>query len=222
MQVKPNAMIPLITCTDHLQEGMAHLAALDPVWQAIIARTGVPPLRRRPGGFAGLTQIIVGQQLSVASAQAVWKRVEATFQPLTPQRVLAASDDDMRLSGLSRPKQRTLLAVADALAQGRLDLDALLHLTPEQVHRQMQAISGIGPWTADIYLMFCIGHRDGFAAGDLAIQEAARQAFRLPGRPPAAELAVLAEAWRPWRGVAARLLWAYYAVLKAREGVVSP
>ncbi len=215
-------MIPLITCTDDLEAGMAHLAALDPAWQAVIGRTGLPPLRRQPGGFAGLAKIIVGQQLSVASAQAVWRRVEAVFQPLTPQRVLAATDDDMRLSGLSRPKQRTLLAVATALVEGRLDLEALIHRTPEQVHEQMQAISGIGPWTADIYLLFCIGHRDGFAAGDLAIQEAARQAFGLPARPRAAELELLAEAWRPWRGVAARLLWAYYAVLKAREGVVSP
>ena len=215
-------MIPLITCTDDLEEGMAYLAGLDPVWRDIVARTGMPPLRRRPGGLAGLAQIIVGQQLSVASAQAVWKRVEAVFQPLTPQRILAATDDDMRLSGLSRPKQRTLLAVAGALAQGRLDLDALVDLTPEQVHRHMQAISGIGPWTADIYLMFCIGHRDGFAAGDLAIQEAARQAFGLQARPSAVALAAMAEAWRPWRGVAARLLWAYYARLKMREGVVSP
>lgn len=225
MEACPDPMpmqMPLITCLADLEEGMAHLSALDPAWREIVARTGVPPLRRNPGGFAGLTRIIIGQQLSVASAQAVWSRVEAVFRPLTPERVLAASDDDMRLSGLSRPKQRTLLALAAALAEGRIDLDGLVGQSPEQVHLQMQAISGIGPWTADIYLLFCIGHRDGFASGDLAIQEAARQGFALAARPRAAELAMMAEAWRPWRGVAARLLWAYYAVLKTREGVVSP
>lgn len=212
----------LITCTADLEEGMAHLAALAPEWRALIARTGLPPLRRRPGGFAGLAHIIVGQQLSVASAQAVWQRVEAVFQPLTPERVLAASDDDMRLSGLSRPKQRTMLAVAQALRDGSLAFDALAQETPEGVHASLRAISGIGPWTADIYCLFCLGHRDGFAAGDLAIQEAARRAFGLAARPQAAELASMAQAWRPWRGVAARLLWADYAVLKTREGVVSP
>jgi DNA-3-methyladenine glycosylase II len=209
----------LITCDADLEEGMAALRALHPHWAAIIARVGLPPLRRRAGGFEGLAAIIVSQQLSVASARAVWARVTAVFDPLTPERILAASDDEMRLSGLSRPKQRTLRAVAAALASGALDLETLTEAAPDAVQERMTAISGIGPWTADIYLLFCLGHRDAFAAGDLAIQEAARQAFGLAARPKPAELLALAEAWRPWRGVAARLLWAYYAAIKAREGV---
>lgn len=208
-----------ITGDADLEQGMTMLSALDPRWTAIIARTGLPPLRRREGGFPGLAAIIVSQQLSVASARAVWARVETVLAPLTPERILAASDEEMRLSGLSRPKQRTLRATAAALAEGRLALEALDDATPEQVHALMTAISGIGPWTADIYLLFCLHHRDGFAPGDLAIQEAARVAFDLPARPRAAELEALAEAWRPWRGVAARLLWAYYATLKSREGI---
>lgn len=208
-----------ITCDADLEEGMAALRACHPDWAAIIERTGIPPLRRREGGFAGLAAIIVSQQLSVASARAVWARCEAVLSPLTPERVLAATDEEMRLSGLSRPKQRTMRAVATAIAEGRLVLAALETATPAQVHALMTAVSGIGPWTADIYLLFCLGHRDGFAAGDLAIQEAARVAFGLPARPSAAELEALAETWRPWRGVAARLLWAYYAALKSREGV---
>lgn len=212
-------MTARITSNADLEEGMAALAALHPDWQAIISRTGLPPLRLRTGGLTGLAGIIVSQQLSVASARAVWNRFESVFVPLTPERLLAASDDDMRLSGLSRPKQRTLLALAAALAEKRLVFEALEGLSPEEVHAAMTAISGIGPWTADVYLLFCLGHRDGFAAGDLAIQEAARHAFGLPARPKPAELAVMAEAWRPWRGVAARLLWAYYAVLKRREGI---
>jgi len=211
-----------ITCDADLEQGMAALRAVHPHWGAIIDRTGLPPLRRREGGFAALTGIIVSQQLSVASARAVWLRVETALAPLTPGRVLAATDEEMRLSGLSRPKQRTLRALAAAIAGGGLDLGALEGATPEQVHEAMTAVSGIGPWTADVYLMICLGHRDGFCAGDLAIQEAARVGFALPARPGAAELAAMAEAWRPWRGVAARLLWAYYAVLKTREGIVTP
>jgi len=208
-----------ISCTADLEEGMAALAALDPAWDQIIARTGIPPLRRRKSGFPSLASIIVSQQLSVASARAVWMRVESVLSPLTPERILAASDEEMRLSGLSRPKQKTLRAVAAAIAENRLDLSALETATPEFVHAHMTAVSGIGPWTADVYLLFCLGHRDGFAAGDLAVQEAAKVAFGLPLRPKPAELTQLAEAWRPWRGVAARLLWAYYAVLKSREGI---
>lgn len=214
-----DVMTHRITCDADLEEGMAALRALHPDWGAIIERTGIPPLRRREGGFAGVAAIIVSQQLSVASARAVMARVESVFGRLTPDRILAATDDEMRLSGLSRPKQRTMRAVAAAIASRQLDLEALETATPEQVHALMTAVSGIGPWTADIYLLFCLGHRDGFAPGDLAIQEAARVAFGLPARPKAAELEALAEGWRPWRGVAARLLWAYYAALKAREGV---
>ena len=208
-----------ISSTADLEEGMAALAALDPAWAQIIARTGIPPLRRRESGFSSLASIIVSQQLSVASARAVWARVESVLAPLTPERVLAASDEEMRLSGLSRPKQKTLRAVAAAIAEDRLDLTALETATPDFVHAHMTAVSGIGPWTADLYLLFCLGHRDGFAAGDLAVQEAAKVAFALPLRPKPAELTELAEAWRPWRGVAARLLWAYYALLKSREGI---
>jgi DNA-3-methyladenine glycosylase II len=209
----------IIACDADLEEGMAALCLMQPEWRTIIARTGLPPLRRRAAGFEALVGIVVGQQLSVASARAVLARVESVLAPLTPERILAATDDEMRLSGLSRPKQRTLRAVAAAIDTGQLDLATLEGASPEFVHAHMTAVSGIGPWTADIYLLFCLGHRDGFAAGDLAIQDAARVAFGLPGRPKAAELTTMAEAWRPWRGVAARLLWAYYATLKAREGL---
>lgn len=212
-------MTQLITTTADLEEGMAALSLSDPRWHPIIARTGIPPLRRREGGFPGLAAIIVSQQLSVASARAVWARVETVLAPLTPERILVADDEAMRLSGLSRPKQKAMRAVAAAIVEGRLRFDHLAEATAEQVHHHLTAVPGIGPWTADIYLLFCLGHRDGFAPGDLAIQEAARVAFGLPARPGAAALEALAEGWRPWRGVAARLLWAYYAVLKAREGV---
>ena len=202
-----------------LSEGLAALAGLDMRWPAVMERAGRPPLRRREGGFAGLAAIIVSQQLSVASANAVWTRFTATITPLTPARVLAATDEDWRAAGMSRPKQRTLRALASALTEGALDLDPLHAATPQAVHAALTAVSGIGPWTADIYLMACIGHADAFAAGDLALQEAARHAFGLAARPSAQELAALAEAWRPWRGIAARVLWSYYRAIKQREGV---
>jgi len=204
-----------------LTEGLKALPRLDKRWRALIKGCERPPLRRREGGFAGLAAIIVSQQLSVASANAIWAKFTARVTPLTPEAMLAASDDDLRLAGLSRPKQRTLRALAAALAEGSLALDPLHGATPEEVHAALTAVSGIGPWTADIYLMACIGHSDAFAAGDLALQEAARHAFGLKARPTETELVALAEAWRPWRGVAARVLWSYYRAVKRREGVTA-
>ncbi len=211
--------ISTIETITHLEQGMAALAAAHPDWDTICAVSGCPPLRRREGGFAGLAGIIVSQQVSVASARAIWARVEAHVTPLTPEGFLAASDETLRLAGLSRPKQRTLRAISAAIIDGTLDLEALRQCTPEEVQTRMTAVSGIGPWTADIYLLFCLGHADAFAPGDLALQEAVRIGFGLAARPSAKDLAALAENWRPWRGVAARLLWAYYAVAKTREGI---
>ncbi|MFI5014575.1 MAG: DNA-3-methyladenine glycosylase family protein [Hyphomicrobiales bacterium] len=202
-----------------LSEGLKALPRLDRRWRAVIKGCDRPPLRRREGGFAGLCAIIVSQQLSVASANAIWAKFAARITPLTPQVLLAATDDDLRLAGLSRPKQRTLRALAAALVDGSLALDPLHRAAPEEVHAALTAVSGIGPWTADIYLMACVGHADAFAAGDLALQEAARHAFGLEARPTQKELTALAEAWRPWRGVAARVLWSYYRAVKQREGV---
>ena len=212
-------MIRRIASDTDLEEGMAALSAAHPQWRALIALTGLPPLRRREAGFAELVAIIVGQQLSVESARAILARMHAILGPLTPERIRLATDDELRLSGLMRPKQRAIRALAEAILTGTLDLDALEQASPEEVHARLTAIHGIGPWTADIYLLFCLGHGDGFAAGDLAIQEAARHAFGLPARPDAKALALLAEDWSPWRGTAARLLWAYYALIKNRQGI---
>lgn len=186
---------------------------------ADLVRSGVrPTLRKRAEGFEGLAWIVVGQQVSTASAEAIWKRVRARFDPLTPAILLAASDEDLRGAGLSSPKIRTLRAAAEAVESGALRLDGLAALPAEAAHGQLTAIKGIGPWTADIYLLFCLGHPDAFPAGDLAVQEAARIACKLEARPDARALASLAERWRPWRGVAAKLLWALYRLEKKREG----
>lgn len=186
----------------------------------LLATGGPPPLRRREPGFAGLAAIIVSQQVSVASASAIFGRLEARLAPLEAARLAAATNEDLRGCGLSSPKIRALRAAAKTIAEGRLDLEGLSALDAEEAHRALVAVKGIGPWTADIFLLFCLGHPDAFPAGDLALQEAAKLALALKSRPDAARLERIAERWRPWRGVAARMLWAYYRAVKARSGVV--
>jgi DNA-3-methyladenine glycosylase II len=181
---------------------------------------GHPPLRRRDGGFEGLVRIVNGQQLSVASAAAIHARVVTTLHPVTAANLLAASDETLRACGLSRPKIKTLRAVADAVVAG-LDLAALDALPEAEAMARLTSISGIGPWTAEIYLMFCVGHADIFASGDLALQVAAQMLMGLPSRPTAREMAQIAERWRPHRAIAARMLWAYYAAAK-KQGIAVP
>ena len=180
---------------------------------------GPPPLRRREPGFAGLVAIIVSQQVSVASANAITARLHAAFSPLDAAAVLAADAATLKACGLSQAKMNALRALAEAAANG-LDLAGLAALEAEAAHQALIAVKGIGPWTADIFLLFCLGHPDAFPAGDLALQEAARLALGLKTRPDARKLEAIAERWRPLRGVAARLLWAYYRGVKQRAGVV--
>ena len=208
-------MSTIINTPDDIAEGMAELAARDPILMRLHTLCGQPPLRRAQGGLEGLAWIIVSQQVSVASARAIWARTRSVFDPFTAERLRHAPDDDFRAGGLSMPKIRTLRALASAVDDG-LDLDGLARLPADEAHARLTAVKGIGPWTADIYLMFCLGHADAFAAGDLALQEAARLAFDLDIRPSAKALTGLAERWRPWRGVAARLLVADYA--KTKQG----
>jgi DNA-3-methyladenine glycosylase II len=188
--------------------------------ERLVAVGGPPPLRRREPGFAGLAAIIVSQQVSVASASAIFGRLEQRLTPLDATRLAAATDEDLRGCGLSSPKIRALRTAAQAIAEGRLDLGALSALDAGDAHRALVAVKGIGPWTADIFLLFCLGHPDAFPSGDLALQEAAKLALALKTRPDAARLERIAERWRPWRGVAARMLWAYYRAVKTRSGMV--
>ncbi|HRJ69587.1 MAG TPA: DNA-3-methyladenine glycosylase [Beijerinckiaceae bacterium] len=209
----------IIAHQDDIAEGMDALIRRDHRLRPVAEMAGLPPLRRSEGGFSGLCGIIVAQQLSVASADAIWGRVRTRLSPLTPRTVLQAEEPDFRACGLSKPKIRTLRAIAEAVDSGLLEIETLHELPADAAHANLTQVKGIGPWTADIYLMFCLGHADAFAAGDLALQEAVRLAFGLENRPSASELAETAEIWRPWRAVAARLLWAYYRVAKGREGI---
>jgi len=193
-----------------LDGALAALGKADPRFAALVAEAGRPPLRRRADGFAGLAAIIVAQQLSTASANAIWGRLAAAFDPLDPAAILHARPARLKKLGLSAPKIRTLKAIARAVVRGELALAALDKLTADEAHAALTAVHGIGPWTADIYLLSALGHADAWPAGDLALQEAAKVAFALPARPTAKEMQALAEPWRPWRAVAARILWAYY------------
>lgn len=202
-----------------LHDGVRALRRKCKVMRRVHDVVGLPPMRLRAPGFEGLARIIVGQQVSVASANAIWSRFEATVQPMSVEQLRRMSDEALQGAGLSRPKIRTFRAIANA-ATGELDFARLTTATDEEVHGALTSISGIGPWTADVYLLFCLGRADAFAAGDLALQVAAQHAFRLDQRPAPAELIEMAQNWRPWRGVAARLLWTYYRTVKAANSGV--
>lgn len=195
-------------------EGAAWLAAAEPRFAAALARTGPLPLRRRADGFETLLSAIVSQQVSTASATAIWGRV-AALGATEPAVLLATSDEALRGAGLSRQK----IAYGRALAAADLDFAALRALPDAEVVAVLTRLKGIGVWTAEIYAMFSLGRADVFAPGDLALQDAARDLFGLNSRPPERLLREMSLAWSPWRSVAARLLWAWYRVMTRREGV---
>jgi DNA-3-methyladenine glycosylase II len=195
-------------------EGAAWLAAREPLFAEALTLTGPLPLRLRPDGFGQLLSAIVSQQVSVASARAIWARLEEAGM-VTEAAVRAAGEDDLKALGLSRQK----VAYAQALAEAEIDFDALRRTPTDEVVGTLVAVKGIGVWTAEIYAMFSLGRADVFAPGDLALQEGARVLFQLEARPKEKALRQMAEAWSPWRSVAARILWAYYHVAKDREGI---
>jgi len=195
-----------------IREGLTDLTRICPHLARVHAIAGDPPLRKRPKGFEGLARVIVGQQLSIASADAIWSRVQTTVQPFQPATLLAVSDKHLRKAGLSRGKIATLRTLAEAIEAGALKLDALNRAPKEAIHAELTALKGIGPWTADIYIMFSLARADAWSPTDLALQYAVKDALILAERPSLAQMNEVADAWRPWRGVAARLLWSYYAL----------
>jgi DNA-3-methyladenine glycosylase II len=204
-----------------LEDAIASLVRQDPRLKPVLAAAGMPALRRREPGFAGLAAIVCGQQLSTASAAAIWGRVSAAFDPFHHDAIRRARADRLGRLGLSAAKIKTLKALARELASERLNLDVLAEEDADAAHNTLTSLHGIGPWTADIYLLFCLGHGDAWPAGDLAVQEGVRLGLGLKARPTAKQMASLAEPWRPVRGAAAHLWWAYYRVMKKREGVIA-
>ena len=204
-----------IDTVDDIAEGVAHLTRVDRRLKAVAKTAGTLPLRRREAGLSGLARIIVVQQLSVASANAIWNRFAEAFPEMNADALHRAREPRYRKAGVSGPKIRTLRAIAAAV-RGGLDLDALAHLPAEEAHATLTQIHGVGQWTADIYLVFCLGHPDIFPVGDLALRNAVAGAFGLPTPIDPDEVAAIAEKWSPWRSVAATLFWAYYGARRAK------
>lgn len=199
-----------------MRAAVAALAKQCRIMSRIAQRVGAPRLRDFPPGFKGLAKIVVGQQLSAQSAAAIWGRLDAAIVPLDAETVLARNDDQLRAHGLSSGKIKTLRALARSVAEDGLDFEALNTAADNVIIERLTSIHGIGPWTADIYLLFVLCRRDAFAPGDLALQLCVQHHFKLQTRPTAAELEAIAERWRPSRAVAAQLLWADYAFARRK------
>lgn len=208
-----------IVTAEDIEEGLEALCRADPRLLPVREFAGRVPLRLTPPGFASLVSIVVSQQVSRASAEAIFGRLARLADPLVPQTLLSGGEDLYRAAGLSRPKMRTLDALSRAVVEGSLDVDALSAIDAAEAIAGLTAIPGIGPWTAECYLLFSAGHPDVFPARDVALQSAVAHGLGLGARPGEKALAALAESWSPWRGVASRLFWAYYARMKGKEAV---
>lgn len=204
----------IITSQECISEGLVALNKLEPKFRQAINAIDEIPLRRTSGGFDRLLSTIVSQQLSVAAADAIWKKIElAGLNQIN--KIKKVSDQDLRQVGLSKQKVRYVRSLANA----KINYDALKAMPTSEVVSELTQVSGVGNWTAEIYAIFSLGRADVFAPGDLALQEATRLLFNLPERPSEKELRVMAKEWSPWQAVAARLLWSYYNDQKKREGI---
>ena len=193
-----------------LLEGTRALAAIDPDLAGIIERHGPPPLWGREPGFETLVRIILEQQISLASAEAALVRLVGATGAIEPAAIANAGEEALRAAGQTRQKSRYLVGLARDVLEGRLDLDAVAAADDDHARALLMRVVGIGRWTADIYLLMVLGRPDVWPSGDLALAGSMRRAKGLAALPTAADQEVIAEAWRPWRAVAARLLWHAY------------
>jgi DNA-3-methyladenine glycosylase II len=210
--------VQVITCDADVEARLAQLLLLDDRLAPIAELTGPLPLRLSEPGFSGLASIIVSQMVSRASADAIWRRI-ATAGPVTAPTYAAFAPEVIATFGLSRAKAATLMALSKAVVDETVDLTGICALDGEEAMKTLTALPGIGPWTAQVYLMFCAGHPDIFPAGDVALQSAVGHAFAMDARPESKALDAMAQTWSPHRSVAARLFWAYYAVAMRRNGL---
>ncbi len=211
--------------TDRLDSAEAlgrHLAALieiDPRLAEIARRAGPFEIRRSPVGFEGLARIVTGQQVSTASADAIWSRFSVLPGALDPADYLLLTEEQVRGAGQSGGKYRTLRGIAEAIADGSFDFAHLADLSAESAIARLTQLKGVGPWTAEIYLMFSAGHPDIFPAGDVALQRAAEWAFGLDAKPAVKDLIAMSRPWSPHRSTAALLLWRFYRAVRNKEGI---
>lgn len=208
---------PVALSKRSLLTAVDELAARDEDLRAIVARYGPPPLWDRPPGFPTLLHIVLEQQVSLASARAAFERLLAVVNPLTPRGFLELDDTQLLAIGFSRQKARYGRALASAIRDGTLDLEGLERLDDEAVDRALTALPGVGPWTATIYRLMVLLRPDCWPAGDIALAQALAQAKGLAHRPAPPAMLALADAWRPWRSVAARILWHAYLSTRAER-----
>ncbi len=201
-----------------LARGVSALADRDADLAAVVERFGPPPMWARPPGFATLANIVLEQQVSLSSAQAAFDRLVAAAGSLTPRRFLEFSDAELLAIGFSRQKARYVRLIAAAIDAESLDLDALAHLDDEAAHGALVALTGVGPWSANVYLLMVLRRPDVWPAADIALATAVREVKGFAHRPNVGEMDALAEAWRPWRAVAARLFWHHYLSVRGRRG----
>lgn len=209
-----------ITQQKDVDKGLEQLLVQCPSLVPIAEKAGQLPLRLQEPGFAGLARIIIGQQVSTASAAAIHERFKQKISPVTPENFLKVGEPAWIEIGLSRAKQAALSNLAAQMVGGDLDLTKLANIPADEAIETLISLKGIGPWTAEVYLLFCAGHGDIFPAGDLALQEAIRIAKKLDERPTQKGVREIASEWAPFRGIAARLFWAYYkGVREGRESL---
>ncbi|MBR0554269.1 DNA-3-methyladenine glycosylase 2 family protein [Ciceribacter sp. L1K23] len=207
-----------IRSIEDIEAGLAALFHIDPRLVTIAERAGPLPLRLAEPGFAGLAHIVVSQMVSRASAEAIWGRILlAAGEGLSAERYLMLTEEPIAGFGLSGAKARTLKGLAEAVVSGAIDLDAVTLAPLDEAMAELTRLPGIGPWTAEVYLMFSGGHPDVFPAGDVALRAAVGWAFELPERPDITRVRQISAPWSPWRSVAARLFWAFYATRLGRE-----
>lgn len=197
--------------------GAEFLIGVEPRFGAVVAIHGAPSARRVENNLACLLQIVTEQLISLQASEAIWQRIKSNLHPLSPESILAMDHGGLRKLGLTGAKARSFQAIAGAVQARELNFDSLAEMADEDVLKTLMSLPGVGPWTADIYLLSALGRADAFPAGDLALQIAAQNLFALEERPAPKAFLAMAEAWRPWRSVAARLLWSHY---RGQKGLV--
>jgi DNA-3-methyladenine glycosylase II len=206
--IPPDPTQPLTEYT--FAQGLQYLSEHDPDLARIVIDLGPPPMWLREPGFPTLVHIILEQQVSLASARAAFNRLVAAASPLTPERFLEFDDVSLKVIGFSRQKTAYTRHLAELIIQGNLNLDRLGTMDDMQARSDLLQVKGIGPWTANIYLLMALRRPDVWPIGDLALASAVQTVKRLPNRPSPDQLDEIGQGWRPWRAVAARILWHYY------------
>ena len=213
---------PLVLTRETYDQAIAELARRDPRLAEVLAAWGAPPFWAHPPGFAGIVLAILAQQVSLESARAMFGRLELALGRVQPERFLALDADSLKRIGFSRQKASYARGVAQDILAGHLDLDALERMDDEAARERLIQVRGIGVWTAGVYMLLGMRRRDAWPAGDLAVAKAIQELDGLAETPRADEAERIAERWRPWRAVAARILWHYYLSKRNRASSMPP